>query len=199
MWQLVLYVNPLSVALFVLGSAAVAVAFTRWVASAPVRRGRVAKRIFLACFALVLLATLMPTQSIGSGGTYISLTPGSGILGPGAEGMYPMERRMALATSVANAAMFVPLAIFWYAAKGRRAKAGIRVLAGLFSLSVLIELAQLLMDAGRVVDIDDVILNTLGALIGLLIVIGSARLSEGTARRARRAATAQVDRGAMTR
>lgn len=198
MWQLVLYVNPLSVTLFILGSAAVALSFTRWVSAAPAARRRVARRIFLACLGVVLLATLLPTQGVGSGGQYISLTPGAGVLGPGVEGMYAMERRMAWATSLANAAMFVPLSVFWYAARGRRARAGLRVLLGLFFLSVGIELVQLLMRAGRVVDIDDVILNTSGAALGLLIAIASTRLPGKAAPEGPRTATSRAEPGATT-
>ncbi|MFJ7069060.1 VanZ family protein [Streptomyces sp. NPDC101115] len=190
MWQLVLYVNPLSVTLFLLGCAVFAVVFTRWLAFAPPEHRKVARRFLVGGLVIVLLATVVPTQPIGSGGRYVSLVPGAGILGPGIEGMYPMERRMALATSVANAAMFVPLGVFWYSARGRGA--GLRVLAGLFSVSVLIELSQLLTAAGRVVDIDDVILNTSGGLVGLLMAAVSARLPVRAARKRRHAAVTRA-------
>ncbi|MFF8281066.1 VanZ family protein [Streptomyces lateritius] len=173
MWQIVLYVNPLSVSLFVLSAALVSMLLTRWIASAPAERARVARILFFASLAVVLVATIMPTQLPGSGSRYISLTPGGAFFGSEIEGMYPMERRMATATSIANAAMFVPLAVFWYAAAKR--SSGLRVLFGGFSLSVGIELVQLVMNAGRVVDVDDVFFNTAGALIGVLVAGASAR------------------------
>ncbi|MER5712621.1 VanZ family protein [Streptomyces sp. NPDC002122] len=173
MWQIVLYVNTLSVSLFVLVAALVSVLLTRWIASSPKERRRIARILFIASIAVVLLATVMPTQMPGSGSRYVSLTPGGAFFGSEIEGMYPMERRMATATSIANAAMFVPLAIFWYAAAKR--SSGLRVLIGALSLSVGIELAQFIMNTGRVVDVDDVLFNTAGAFIGVLAAGASAR------------------------
>ncbi|MGW2019922.1 VanZ family protein [Streptomyces sp. NPDC001927] len=71
--------------------------------------------------------------------------------------------------------MFVPLAVFWYTAAERTS--GLRVLIGCCSLSVGIELVQLAMNAGRVVDVDDVPFNTAGALVGVLMAGASARLA----------------------
>ncbi|MFE7511949.1 VanZ family protein [Streptomyces sp. NPDC057540] len=175
MWQIVLYVNTVSVSLFVFGAALVSVLLTRWIASAPVERRRIARILFFASLTVVLVATIMPTQMPGSGSRYISLTPGGAFFGSGIEGMYPMERRMATATSIANGAMFVPLAIFRYAA-ARRAS-GLRVLIGGLALSVGIEFVQLIMNAGRVVDVDDVLFNTTGTLVGVLVAGASARLA----------------------
>ncbi|MET7754698.1 VanZ family protein [Streptomyces sp. NPDC005389] len=173
MWQIVLYVNTLSVSLFVLIAALVSVLLTRWIASAPAERRRIARILFVTSLVVVLLATIAPTQLPGSGTRYVSLSPGGAFFGSEIEGMYPMERRMATATSIANAAMFVPLAIFRYAAVKR--SSGLQVLAESLALSVCIELVQLIMNAGRVVDIDDVLFNTTGALIGVLVAGASAR------------------------
>ncbi|GGU01138.1 VanZ family protein [Streptomyces lateritius] len=154
-------------------AALASVLLTRWTASAPAERRRIACLLFFAGLAVVLVATIMPTQLPGSGIRYISLTPGGAFFDSESAGMYPMERRMATATSIANAAMFVPLAIFWYAAAKR--SSGRRVLVGGLSLSVGIEIVQLIMNAGRVVDIDDVLFNTTGALVGVLVAGASAR------------------------
>ncbi|MFE5941634.1 VanZ family protein [Streptomyces sp. NPDC056480] len=45
----------------------------------------------------------------------------------------------------------------------------------LFSLSLGIEVVQLAMNAGRVVGVDDVLFNTTGALVGVLVAGASAR------------------------
>ncbi|WP_169749753.1 VanZ family protein, partial [Streptomyces aureocirculatus] len=59
---------------------------------------------------------------------------------------------------------------------------------GCFALSVTIEAVQLAMNAGRVVDVDDVIFNTGGGLVGSLLAVsawtvltgqGRARMSPG--------------------
>ncbi|MFF1695135.1 VanZ family protein [Streptomyces sp. NPDC058257] len=74
---------------------------------------------------------------------------------------------MIVVLQVANAAMFVPLGLFAYAAARRPSPTGI--VLGCLTLSVTIEAVQFVMNAGRVVDIDDVMFNTVGALIGCLL------------------------------
>ncbi|MGW8601828.1 VanZ family protein [Streptomyces sp. NPDC055893] len=175
MWQIVLYVNPLSVSLFVVASALASILLSRWIEVAPMERERLARILFLSSLAVTLLATLMPTQMPGSGTRHVSLSLGGAFFGPESVAMQSMERRMATATSVANAAMFVPLAIFWYHATARRAFSVARVLVGCLSLSLGIEIVQLAMNAGRVVDVDDVLFNTTGALVGLLVAWASSR------------------------
>jgi glycopeptide antibiotics resistance protein len=196
MWQLVLYVNPLSVSLFLLIVAVVSILLTRWIAFAPAERRRIARILFIASLAVVLVATVVPTQLPGSGGRYISLTPGGAFFGSEIEGMYPMERRMATATSIANAGMFVPLAVFWYSATERAS--GLRVLIGGFFLSVGIELVQLIMNAGRVVDVDDVLFNTAGALVGVLMAGASVRLASKGLKGGRRRVPAPSTRVSRT-
>lgn len=47
------------------------------------------------------------------------------------------------------------------------------IIAGCLALSVAIEAVQLVMNAGRVVDVDDVIFNTIGGLVGCLLGVGA--------------------------
>lgn len=74
---------------------------------------------------------------------------------------------MILVLQIANAAMFVLLAVTAYA--GARRPAVFPVVVGCAALSIVIEAVQLVMNAGRVVDIDDVIFNTTGAVFGCLL------------------------------
>ncbi|MGH4028502.1 VanZ family protein [Actinomycetota bacterium Odt1-20B] len=123
---------------------------------------------------VVLAATIAPTEPIGSGTRHVWLIPGDGLIGAGSADLFPEERRMILALSIANAAMFVPLAMFWHSAVRRPSI--VRTLFGCFCLSMFIEMVQFVMNAGRVVDIDDVLFNTLGSLVGIILVSVSASL-----------------------
>ncbi|WP_410169688.1 VanZ family protein [Actinacidiphila glaucinigra] len=74
---------------------------------------------------------------------------------------------MYLRLQVANALMFTVLAVllrFSFPAATSKT-----IAVGSFAASVCIESFQWLMNAGRVVDIDDVMLNTIGACAGLII------------------------------
>ncbi|MFJ6124566.1 VanZ family protein [Streptomyces griseoviridis] len=180
MWQLVLYVNPFTVLLFVLGTVAFSLTFCRWSASRPDHGVKAARSLFRLCLAVVLVATLMPTEPIGSGVRNVWLTPGDGLVGPGVADLFPQERRMVLALTIANAAMFVPLGVLWYGiAKGAPA---LTAVTGCSLLSVGIEAVQFLMNAGRIVDIDDVLFNTAGAVIGALVAATAHALSRRNVR-----------------
>ncbi|WP_062465210.1 VanZ family protein [Demequina soli] len=126
----------------------------------------------LTCLAVILWVTIgltVVTHTGGSGG--VNLTPGQEIrraLDTGAGGP-----RLNL---VGNILLFVPLGTV--AALMTRRGFVLRVLTGTalgFALSAAIESTQHLL--GRVADVDDVILNTLGAFVGafaaaLLLALG---------------------------
>nr|WP_272924351.1 VanZ family protein [Streptomyces sp. SID8381] len=124
--------------------------------------------LLIACLAVIFVATLMPTQSLDSGGPrYISWIPGEGLWGDALssmDGLGGMEHEMVLRLQLANALMFVPLGILLVFA-ARRSRLG-RTVAVCLALSVSIEAGQYVMNAGRTVDVDDVLFNTLGGLVG---------------------------------
>ena len=70
---------------------------------------------------------------------------------------------------VGNVALFVPVG-FLAPLASRAIRSSVAVAAVGSALSVGIELAQLLMASGRTADITDVLLNTLGALVGYGVV-----------------------------
>ncbi|WP_353942816.1 VanZ family protein [Streptomyces sp. HUAS MG91] len=111
---------------------------------------------------------MLPTQPLGSGGMSVFLTPGEGLWEADLAFVDADERHMILALQIANAAMFVPLGIL--ASASARHPSALRTTLLCAGLSPVIELAQLLMAEGRVVDVDDVLFNTAGALLGAALV-----------------------------
>ncbi|MEU9208433.1 VanZ family protein [Streptomyces sp. NPDC048415] len=172
MWEIILYLNFATVAGFLLFCAVIP-----WVAAAIEARTRdavpVLSRVFLAfCLMVILAATLIPSQPIGSGGQrYISWAPGEGLWGDDLStvGMGSMEHDMILRLQLANALMFVPLGLLlMFVTRQPRLR---RVVLICLALSVLIEATQYVMNAGRTVDVDDVLFNTLGSLIGGVLAL----------------------------
>ncbi|MEU5683754.1 hypothetical protein DEJ48_37485 [Streptomyces venezuelae] len=167
MWRIVFYVNTWTVSLFLAAVAGVAVGLGVWRRASPRRQRRAARLLWGACLVAALAATVVPDRPIGSGVPYVAMIPGEGLWGSAADSMFAGERHMILVLQVANAAMFVPLGLFAYTAA--RAPSPTVIVLGCTALSVTIEAVQLVMNAGRVVDVDDVIFNTAGALIGCLL------------------------------
>lgn len=96
-----------------------------------------------------------------------------------------VDASVALRNVAGNVVLYVPLGValaLWLRKHDKRL--ALILVSGL-SVSLIIELAQLVFSVGRVVDIDDVILNTTGTLIGagtlLLSVALFRRLSVGQA------------------
>ncbi|MFJ4715662.1 VanZ family protein [Streptomyces sp. NPDC088785] len=175
MWRVVLYVTPLTAALSVAAAAALALVLARWRARAPQTARRAARALGLAWLTLVLAATLLPTQPLGSGGRSVFRTPGEGLWGPRPPFVDADERHLIVALQTANAAMFVPLGILTSASARRPSTPRATLLCA--ALSVSVELAQLVMAAGRVVDVDDVLFNTAGALLGAALLTTSNHLT----------------------
>jgi hypothetical protein len=171
-WEIVLHLTPLPVAGFLLLCAALP-----WTATALRARARgrdvvpvLSRALVALCLLVVLAATLIPDQSLGSGGQrYVTWLPGEGLWGGrmGTLGMGDMERDMILRLQLANALMFVPLGLLLVLAS-RQPSLGHVALACLV-LSLLIEAAQYAMNAGRTVDVDDVLFNTLGGVLGCFL------------------------------
>ncbi|MYR56761.1 hypothetical protein GTY54_11125, partial [Streptomyces sp. SID625] len=165
MWKVILYMNTATVVVFMM-----VCVIAPWGAAALENRTRavipkLTRALLAACLFLILAATLMPTQSLDSGGPrFISWVPGQGLWDDGFHSMGAMEQEMALRLQLANALMFIPFGILLVFVT-RQPRLG-RGVALCLALSVMIEAAQYAMNAGRTADIDDVLFNTLGGLLG---------------------------------
>ena len=67
-----------------------------------------------------------------------------------------------------NVALFVPVGFLWTWAAVRSGRSWATALLAGIGLSVFVELVQFLAPLGRAVDVDDVLLNSLGTLLGAL-------------------------------
>jgi hypothetical protein len=77
-----------------------------------------------------------------------------------------------------NIAYFVPFGVVVAARPGTVPRLWVLTLAA-GGLSVLVELMQLILGTYRVVSVDDVLCNTLGGLLGAVVIIGLRRLVRG--------------------
>ncbi|ARF55616.1 VanZ family protein [Streptomyces gilvosporeus] len=180
MWQAALLaLSPATLALFLTAMAALALSLAAWAARAPATTApRITAAALLAAWLLLLLlVTLAPTQPVGSADATVWWRPGESLFGPGAAPQ-PQELSMLLRQHTALAALYVPGALLLRFAAPRWSAAG----AFLFGvgLCVLLETAQLLMRAGRIADIDDVLCaaagTATGAALGLLAHLAATRL-----------------------
>ncbi|MFG2212470.1 VanZ family protein [Streptomyces sp. NPDC048638] len=171
MWQVALLaLTPTSGALFLTVLAALALSLAVWGARSPGPGPRTTATALLALWLLLLLAvTLTPTQPIGSGDATVWWRPGESLFGPGAPPQ-PQELEMLVRVHLANAALYVPGPLLLRFAAPRWSAAAAFLLG--VGLCAGIETAQLLMRAGRVADIDDVLCaaagTAAGAALGLL-------------------------------
>ncbi|MFF7414315.1 VanZ family protein [Streptomyces lydicus] len=165
MWQVVLGITPTTVTLFLVAALGMAVGFALWAALAPASGApRATARVLLAGWLLLLLvATLAPTQPIGSGDATVWWRPGEGLLDLGAQ-LEPAELAMLVRRQAANAALFVPAPLLLRFA-APRVPAAAAFLLGV-GLCLVIETAQLLMRAGRIADVDDVLCAAAGTVLG---------------------------------
>ncbi|GAB7033132.1 VanZ family protein [Streptomyces sp. NPDC021749] len=192
MWQVVLGITPTTAALFLIAALALAAGFAVWTALAPAGTApRTTARVLLAGWLLLLLAaTLAPAQPIGSGDATVWWRPGEGLFELGAP-LEPGELTMLVRRQTANAGLFVPVPLLLRFAVPR-VPAALAFLLGV-GLSLVIETAQLLMRAGRIADIDDVLCAAAGTVIGSgLALLGQLAVAvmrrRGLPRRAVRAA-----------
>ncbi|GGU98492.1 hypothetical protein GCM10010211_77300 [Streptomyces albospinus] len=170
MWQVVLGISPTTVALFLVAALALALGLALWSARAPHRHApRTAAGVLLAGWLLMMLVvTLTPTQPIGSGDATIWWRPGEGLLDLGAQ-LEPGEVEMLVRRQIANTALFVPVPLLLRFAAPRWSAAGGFLLG--VGLCLAIEAAQLLMRAGRVADIDDVLCAAAGSVLGAALAL----------------------------
>lgn len=122
--------------------------------------------LFIVALVVLLSVTLMP----GYRGMVpmINLVPGHTI----AEQLTGIPGRIGAANILGNVLLFIVPAALVRLGFGLSAR--MTILAG-FALSVVIEFLQLALHLGRSTDIDDVILNTLGTAIGVLVAAAAAR------------------------
>ncbi|MBD0707239.1 hypothetical protein BU197_02040 [Streptomyces sp. CBMA291] len=185
MWHVILYINPYSTALILLAMLLLCFLAFR---SERVNTGG-ARASFAALLFLTLVATLTPQQPIGSSDYHVWMIPGQGILFD-YSAMEGLERSMYLRQQIANLLMFVPLAVAFRFAFPKYGSWGPVVMGLLLSLSI--EATQWVMAAGRVVDIDDVIVNSAGTALGALLCLLGERLAQvgrGRRRSRKRAAS----------
>lgn len=107
-----------------------------------------------------VLAILVVTMMSGAGGTGANLMPGAGIR----TALNNPNRGLGLLNLLGNVVMFVPVGFLLPLAGRLRFRTAV---ASCAVLSAMIELVQLLM--GRSLDVDDVLLNTLGGAVGAVL------------------------------
>ncbi|MGX1758765.1 VanZ family protein [Streptomyces lydicus] len=165
MWQVVLDVTPTTVTLFLVLALALAMALALWTALTPGGTApRTTARILLAGWLLLfLVATLAPSQPIGSGDATVWWRPGEGLFDLGAQ-LEPGELVMLVRRQIATAALFVPASLLLRFAAPRISAAAAFLLG--VGLCLAVETAQLLMRAGRIADVDDVICAAAGTVTG---------------------------------
>lgn len=126
----------------------------------------------------VLAITMSPTYVVQERSTYVPLDDIFGVIshGTGIEVM---------ATNIAgNILMFVPFG-FFLSAGSPHAKQRVRVLIFSIAFSVAIELTQKFFIAGRAFDVNDIIFNSLGSLLGCALWSAIARISNSIESRRR--------------
>lgn len=130
-------------------------------ASLPALRRRDAAAATLAAARVLLVAALLAVLAVtmmsGVGGTGVNLVPGSGIR----SALNNVNRGLGLLNLVGNVVMFAPVGFLLPVVARLRLRGAVAACA---SLSVTVELLQLML--GRSLDIDDVLLNTLGGALG---------------------------------
>jgi len=114
-----------------------------------------------------VLAVLVVTLASGPGGTGVNLVPGAGIR----SALSNVNGELGLVNVLGNVVMFVPVGVLAPLGTNLRYLGAIGACT---VLSVAVELAQLA--AGRGLDIDDVLLNTLGGAIGAALGVALAVL-----------------------
>jgi len=183
LWQIVYWATPANtvVALLIsLGAVSVLLSAAR---KHRENISTVCRMVLVAYFLLVVVATF--SMGYDSGGSGRLESGGLAYFFAGGENLGTMEKEMIVREALANILMFTlfpPLIkLSW---------PGARLWAALCScaaLSFLIELTQMLAGGGRVADVDDFTLNSLGGALGALVFMAAERLATrfGSGRRAR--------------
>jgi hypothetical protein len=183
LWQIVYWVTPTNTVLallFSLGAVAALIIAAR-------RHRENVSTVCRTALGGYLLLVVVATFSLGydAGGSGHLESGGLAYFFAGGENLGTMEKEMIVREALANVLMFTlfpPLIkLSWPGAKLWAA------LCACAAFSFLIELAQMLAGGGRVADVDDFTLNSLGGAIGVLVFMAAERLADlsGNGRRAR--------------
>jgi glycopeptide antibiotics resistance protein len=174
MWRIILYLTPVTVALVLL----LIFLGTLALRSVDARRPRTACRIgyfaLALWFMLIAVATFTASDGSTGGSGSLWLSPGIDTLRADSAYVTHEEKEMVVRQWAANALMFVPLPVFLAAARRDLSAAtclGLCVAAG-----AVVESVQWLQGNGRIVDLDDVIFNSLGAVVGVALSIAACML-----------------------
>ncbi|CAL9380679.1 VanZ family protein [Streptomyces sp. enrichment culture] len=167
LWQTIFLVTPVRTVVVLLVAPFVVAVFLA-LSARRAEAMRVAGLIGLTLYVLlVLVATFSLNRSEGGSG---GLSLGSlGYLMSGGENLGSMEKDMIVRQSLANVLMFVPfpalIRLSW-------PRAGLwTALGSCVLLTFLIEMCQFLVGGGRVADVEDFLLNSLGGGVGLLVLV----------------------------
>jgi glycopeptide antibiotics resistance protein len=125
------------------------------------RAVRVASAVLLAAALLVMLSRTLGGATVAE--RHVNLVPGASI-----SALLDDDRSDAVRNVVGNIVLFAPLGFFGVLALRR--SVGVVTAAGC-GLSIAVELTQLIL-GDRWVDVDDVLLNSLGTLLGAAVAQG---------------------------
>lgn len=174
-----------------LGGAVVGVRFSaQRDAGVPLGRASadgLAAYLFLVGVATPLIVTLAPTSN--GGGRALSLVPLRELL---ASLTSAADGTTALRPTLGNIVLFFPLGL----SMGLRGAGGRRTVALSGAFSVMLEAAQWITGFGRVASVDDVLLNTLGALAGVAVALTRKRMWAHAQHSRSRGAAATAERPA---
>ncbi len=133
------------------------------------RQWRQAVRFASVVLLVGAILTVLSTTLRGStgGGGQVNLVPGASFVE-----LFSDDYRNAFENVVGNLALFVPLGFFAIIVTRLRV---VRVTLAAAAFSAFIELTQLAL-GDRWVDVDDLLLNTTGALVGALVATWAKRL-----------------------
>jgi glycopeptide antibiotics resistance protein len=119
----------------------------------------------------IFVLTMVPSITV-IGGPFFNFIPGAGIVAL-TDGS--VDRTIPFVNLVSNLLLFMPLGFFYALRFNRHRPVLWAVLAGVM-VSAAIELFQILLP-GRTVDVDDVIFNGVGTLIGAALSLPVARMA----------------------
>ncbi|GAA4779162.1 hypothetical protein GCM10023329_30360 [Streptomyces sanyensis] len=166
MWRVILYLTPATVAtallLTLLGALGLRCAAARW----PRTVGRIGSLALALWLALIAAATFTASDgSTGGSGGSLWLSPGMETLRADSAYVTAYEKEMVVRQWVANGLMFVPLPVLLATARPGLSAAKCLGLCG--TTAVVVELVQWLGGNGRIVDLDDLLFNSIGAAVGV--------------------------------
>ena len=125
--------------------------------------------LLIIYFIILAMLTLIPVPITNGGALKISLIPFVDIIN-GIRGITTANPMYAVMVFVSNILLFVPLGFLLsiYLEIKKRLNIKYIVIAGI-TVSVLIEVSQLMFSLGRTTNVDDIISNTSGAVIGYFL------------------------------